>query len=86
MDILDDFKESTNWNYFKDADNYDPLGKHEYLTVEERAELSRLVGMRMNRSINLNEYYTKLSEFWEKSGEEEFAKEVLLKIDNKDND
>jgi|TARA_R110000823_G_scaffold223455_2_gene351569 hypothetical protein len=80
MDILDDFKESTNWNYFKDADNYDLLGKHEYLTDKERKDLSRLVGLRMNKTISLNEYYIKLSDFWKESGDEEFSNKILLRV------
>ena len=84
MDILDDFPEKKNndsvrWNYFKN----DPIvPESEQLTSEERKEITRLVGLCMNRVVSTNEYYRKLAEFWNEVGEPEYAKEALLRIED----
>ena len=86
MDILDDFSEgrkSIKWNYFSD-DTIVP--DSEQLTGDERKELTKLVGMCMNRVVSTNEYYRRLAEFWRKIGEDSYAEEALLRMDDEDDD
>ena len=69
MDILDDYpqeRKSIKWNYFSD-DTIIP--DSEQLKDDERKELTRLVGMCMNRVVSTNEYYRRLAEFWRNVGE-----------------
>ena len=75
MDILDDYpqeRKSIKWNYFSD-DTIVP--DSEQLTGDERKELTKLVGMCMNRVVSTNEYYRRLAEFWERQGFPEWAEE-----------
>ena len=86
MDIMDDFSEgrkSIKWNYFSD-DTIVP--DSEQLTSEERKEITRLVGLCMNRVVSTNEYYRRLAEFWRKIGEDSYAEEALLRMDDEDDD
>ena len=82
MDIMDDFSEgrkSIKWNYFSD-DTIVP--DSEQLTSEERKEITRLVGLCMNRVVSTNEYYRRLAEFWRNAGEDSYAEEALLRMDD----
>jgi hypothetical protein len=84
MDILDDFPEKKNndsvrWNYFRKEK---PIPESEQLKDHERKELTKLVGMCVNRVISTNEYYRRLAEFWNEVGEPEYAKEALLKVED----
>ena len=86
MDIMDDFSEgrkSIKWNYFSD-DTIVP--DSEQLTSEERKEITRLVGLCMNRVVSTNEYYRRLAEFWRNVGEDSYAEEALLRMDDEDDD
>ncbi len=86
MDIMDDFSEgrkSIKWNYFSD-DTIVP--DSEQLTSEERKEITRLVGLCMNRVVSTNEYYRRLAEFWRNIGEDSYAEEALLRMDDEDDD
>ena len=88
MDIMDDFSgnksnDSTKWNYFKN----DPIvPESEQLTSEERKELTKSVGLCMNRVVSTNEYYRRLAEFWRNAGEDSYAEEALLRMDDEDDD
>ena len=86
MDIMDDFSEgrkSIKWNYFSD-DTIVP--DSEQLKSEERKELTRLVGLCMNRVVSTNEYYRRLAEFWRNAGEDSYAEEALLRMNDEDDD
>tara|TARA_R100001510_G_scaffold28169_1_gene24881 strand:- start:2123 stop:2383 length:261 start_codon:yes stop_codon:yes gene_type:complete len=86
MDILDDYpqeRKSIKWNYFSD-DTIIP--DSEQLKDDERKELTRLVGMCMNRVVSTNEYYRRLAEFWRNVGEDSYAEEALQMMDDEDDD
>tara|TARA_B100000035_G_C20702500_1_gene423263 strand:+ start:84 stop:350 length:267 start_codon:yes stop_codon:yes gene_type:complete len=88
MDILDDFPEKKNndsvrWNYFRKEK---PIPESEQLKDNERKELTKLVGMCMNRVISTNEYYRRLAEFWRSVGEDSYAEEALQMMDDKYDD
>ena len=86
MDIMDDFSEgrkSIKWNYFSDDTIVPDI---EQLKSEERKELTRLVGLCMNRVVSTNEYYRRLAEFWRNAGEDSYAEEALLRMDDEDDD
>ena len=86
MDIMDDFSEgrkSIKWNYFSD-DTIVP--DSEQLTSEERKELTKLVGLCMNQVVSTNEYYRRLAEFWRNVGEDSYAEEALLRMEDEDDD
>jgi len=88
MDIMDKFEgnrnnDSVKWNYFKN----DPIvPESEQLTGEERKELTRLVGLCMNQVVSTNEYYRRLAEFWRNVGEDSYAEEALLRMEDEDDD
>tara|TARA_R100000995_G_scaffold83043_1_gene58069 strand:- start:1815 stop:2054 length:240 start_codon:yes stop_codon:yes gene_type:complete len=79
MDILDDFEnlptESSNWKK-------DPFEIYEYISEEQQTELMSLIMKCLGRRMPTNQYYKKISKFWRDIGEDEFADELLLKIEN----
>ena len=62
----------------RNVDKFDP---EEYLKVHEQEELVKIMNERFSRSIDSNEYFQKLSEFWKSIGEDNYAKEALFEID-----
>ena len=79
MDILDDFEnlpdESGIWEK-------DPFEIYEYISKEQETELMSLIMKCLGRRMPTNEYYKRISKFWRDIGEDEFADELLLKIEN----
>jgi len=79
MDILDDFEnlptESSNWEK-------DPFEIYEYISKEQQTELMSLIMKCLGRRMPANEYYKKISKFWRDIGEDEFADELLFKIES----
>lgn len=79
MDILDEPKKNIEYNFFKKKD---PFEIYEYLSREDEIKLIDIIKKQTLHKISLNEYYKNIADFWKSVDEEEFAEEVLLKINN----
>ena len=79
MDILDEPKKTTEYNLFKKED---PFEKHEYLSKEDESRLINIIKGHITNKPPLNDYYRKISDFWKSVDEEEFAEEILLRVND----
>ena len=79
MDILDEPKKTTEYNLFKKED---PFEIHEYLSKEDESILINIIKEHITNKTPLDEYYRKISDFWKSVGEEEFAEEILLRVND----
>jgi|TARA_R100001530_G_scaffold122284_1_gene89884 hypothetical protein len=79
MDILDEPKKTTEYNLFKKED---PFEIHEYLSKEDESRLINIIKRHILDKTTLNEYYRKISDFWKSVDEEEFAEEILLRVND----